>query len=357
MKKIFKIKNKSNETTVIIKNNYIINYLKNLQKQDRKIYCVIDSNLKSKFLKFNNSKNLYMHFLNGGENKKSIENYYYICEKILSIGIDRSSILVAIGGGTIGDLCGYIASTLLRGLEFKLIPTTLLSQVDSSIGGKNGINSKFGKNLIGTFYDPSEVIIDTSVLKKLPMREIKSGYAEILKHSIIKSSNFFNWLDINYKKILELNSSILEEAIFKSIMIKLWYVKKDHKEILINKNSRAMLNFGHSIGHSLETFYQYKNKLNHGEAVSIGMIVEAKISNKLGYLSKLHLDKIINHFKKAKLKIDDNNIQNKKILKILMNDKKNQNNKINMIMLKKIGDPFFARNIDLIKIKKILNEI
>ena len=129
-----------------------------------------------------------------------------MCNKLLSLQIDRSSTLVAIGGGTIGDLVGYIASTMLRGVDYKLIPTTLLSQVDSSIGGKNGINTKHGKNLIGSFFHPSEVVIDISFLKSLPLKEIKSGYAEIVKHSLINDRNFFNWLNKNYKRIFNLET-------------------------------------------------------------------------------------------------------------------------------------------------------
>ena len=182
-------------------------------------------------------------------------------------------------------MAGFIASTLLRGIDLKLIPTTLLSQVDSSIGGKNGINSYSGKNLIGTFYHPSEVIIDTKILKTLPLREIKSGYVEILKHSLIKDLSFFKWLDKNYKKIFSYDFKIIEKAVFKSILIKSHFVKKDPKEKLKNHNSRAMLNFGHTIGHALETFYNY-NKLNHGEAIAIGIIIESKISYKSGLFIK-----------------------------------------------------------------------
>ena len=158
-------------------------------------------------------------------------------------------------------------STILRGIDFKLIPTTLLSQVDSSIGGKNGINVKNGKNMIGTFYNPSEVIIDTSILTSLPLREIKSGYAEIVKHSLIKDKIFFNWLEKNYKHIFNMDLDIIEKAVYRSIKIKLHYVQKDPYENLKNYNSRSILNFGHTVGHALEAFYSYNKKMNHGEAI------------------------------------------------------------------------------------------
>jgi len=354
MIKKIKINNNHINTSIIIKSNYATKYLNFLSKNNRKIFCIVDNKVKN-FFNDLDKKNIHFTYVKCGEKIKKINYYEKIYEKLLSKGIDRNSILVCIGGGTLGDLCGFIASTILRGVEYKLIPTTLLSQVDSSIGGKNGINSKYGKNLIGSFYQPNEVIIDTKFLKMLPFREIKSGYAEIIKHALIKDKNFFNWLDKNYNKIFNLNTAVLENAILKSIMIKLWYVKNDPKEKLINFNSRAILNFGHTIGHSLETFYNYNSKLNHGEAISIGMLIEAKISNKLGYLSKIDLNKIEEHFKNAKLKLSDKNIKNYNLLNIIKKDKKNMNGNINIILLKSIGKSFFARNVKFNSIKQIIN--
>ena len=354
MIKKIKINNNFINTSIIIKSNYTIKYLNLLSKNNKKIFCIIDNKVKNLFNDLD-KKNINITYLICGEKIKKINYYEKIYEKLLSKGIDRNSILVCIGGGTLGDLCGFIASTILRGVEYKLIPTTLLSQVDSSIGGKNGINSKYGKNLIGSFYQPNEVIIDTNFLKMLPFREIKSGYAEIIKHALIKDKIFFNWLDKNYNKIFNLNTRVIENAILKSIMIKLWYVKNDPKEKLVNFNSRAILNFGHTIGHSLETFYNYNSKLNHGEAISIGMLIEAKISNKLGYLSKIDLNKIEEHFKNAKLKLSDKNIKNNNLLNIIKKDKKNMNGNINIILLKSIGKSFFARNVKFNSIKQIIN--
>ena len=354
MIKKIKINNNHIKTSIIIQSNYATKYLNFLSKNNRKIFCIVDNKVKN-FFNDLDKKNIHFTYVKCGEKIKKINYYEKIYEKLLSKGIDRNSILVCIGGGTLGDLCGFIASTILRGVEYKLIPTTLLSQVDSSIGGKNGINSKYGKNLIGSFYQPNEVIIDTKFLKTLPFREIKSGYAEIIKHALIKDKNFFNWLDKNYNKIFNLNTAFLENAILKSIMIKLWYVKNDPKEKLINFNSRAILNFGHTIGHSLETFYNYNSKLNHGEAISIGMLIEAKISNKLGYLSKIDLIKIEDHFKNAKLKLSDKNINKNNLLNIIKKDKKNINGNINIILLKSIGEAFFARNVKFNSIKQIIN--
>ena len=353
MNKVIKIKDKSITTNIVIKNKYVFKYLENLVKKNKKIFCIIDKKL-SRIYKYKKFKDIKFIVVKSNESLKSIKNYNDICNYLLKNNIDRNSVLVAIGGGTIGDLSGFVACTLLRGIEFKLIPTTLLSQVDSSLGGKNGINSIVGKNLIGTFYHPSEVIIDSELLKSLPIREIKSGYAEILKHSIINDLSFFNWLDRNYIRIFSFDTKIIEQAILKSINIKLNYVTKDPYEKMINKNSRAMLNFGHTIGHSLETFYNYSSSLNHGEAISIGMLVESRISNKLGYLNNNELRKIEAHFIKTKLKMFDRNLKNSKIINILKKDKKNLNDQINIVLLKKIGDSFFARNIE---INKIINTI
>ena len=235
-----------------------------------------------------------------------------------------------------------------------MIPTTLLSQVDSSIGGKNGINCNFGKNLIGTFYQPNLVIIDPIFLKSLPFREIKSGYAEIVKHSLINDKKFFEWLKKHYNDIFKLKNSKLLYAIEKSIKIKSKYVIKDEKEILKNSSSRAILNFGHTFGHALESTNNYKSSLNHGEAIAIGMISASKISYLTGSLSKKQLEEIIFHFKICSLPIKSKLINDKKFSKLLINDKKNQSNKINLILLKNIGNAFYAKNFEVKKVMSLI---
>lgn len=350
-------KNGNHCTTITIKHNFVKKYIISKIKKNEKFFCIVDIRVKRALKGVLNKDNLNCIFISSGERIKNIDTYNEICEKLLSKNIDRKSLIIAIGGGTLGDLVGFVASTILRGVRLTYIPTTLLSQVDSSIGGKNGINTKNGKNLIGVFYQPQEVIIDTNFLKTLPLREIKSGYAEIIKHALIKDYNFFKWLDNRYDKIFELNIKILEETIYKSILIKLWYVQKDPNENLIDKNSRAMLNFGHSFGHALETFYNYSKKLNHGEAISIGMFVEASFSYYLGYLTKYELNLILDHFKKVKLKTFDKNIYNKKIIEIIQKDKKNHNNRVNIVLLKKIGECFFKRNINNNLLKKFIKEL
>ncbi len=355
MKNKLLIQNKKLKTTILIKRNYIYKFIVNIAKKNEKVFCIIDSKVKID-LNFKKLKNIKIISIQCGEKIKTFDDYKKLAEKLIKSNVNRKSVLIAIGGGTLGDLAGFVASTVLRGLEFFLIPTTLLSQVDSSIGGKNGINTIFGKNLIGTFYQPKEVLIDTSILNSLPKKEIRSGYAEIVKHALIKDYHFFCWLDENAKKLLDLNKFILEKAIYKSIIIKLFYVNKDEKEFLLNNNSRAMLNFGHTIGHAIESLYNYK-KFNHGEAISIGMITEAKISNYLGMLSFDELEKIITHFKKCRLKTHDNILKDKKLINRLTKDKKNFQNNINFSLIDKIGNSIFYKKLDKNKVHKILQNI
>jgi len=354
MNKKIKIKNGNSSYFVNIEyNSFKINLLKLIKKE--KIFIVIDKKVDYLLKKIILPNNVFVIKIESSEKIKSISSYHSLTKKVLSKGIDRNSVIIAIGGGTIGDLSGFVASTILRGVKFILMPTTLLSQVDSSIGGKNGINTSMGKNLIGTFYNPDAVYIDPKILSSLSKREIKSGYAEIIKHSLINDLSFFNWLDQNHKKIFSLEKNAIVYSIYKSVKIKSKYVVQDNKEKLINKNSRAILNFGHTFGHAIETFYNYKTKITHGEAISIGMIFASKLSKNLGYISIDELDKIINHFKRTGLPIRDNNINYKKILTILKKDKKNNNDKINLILLKKIGRAYFARNVNPKNIIEILN--
>jgi len=354
MNKKITIKTKDNTYSINIEPNSIVKNLNKILTTNNKVVFLIDRKVFYVFKKLKNYTNQKYLVIDCSEKLKSFNNYGKISEKILDFNIDRNTKLVAIGGGTLGDLSGFIASTILRGIDLILFPTTLLSQVDSSIGGKNGINTKSGKNLVGTFYQPNLVYIDPKILKTLSKREILSGYAEIIKHGIVNDIKFFNWLHKNSKKILTLNHKFLCEAIYKSIIIKRKYVSNDEKEILKNNNSRAILNFGHTFGHALETYYKYNKKLTHGEAISIGMIIAATLSYKLGYLPLHHLNNIKSHFKLNNLPISDNKMFNEKIFKIIEKDKKNDNKKINFVLIKKIGSAFLSNNLNLNKIKKTL---
>ena len=356
MKKQILIKTKSKKYKIFIENGSINTYLKSELRTDSKKFIIVDSKVSKKINKIiKNKNNVFLITVNGSEKLKSINSYWKIISKLLQKKIDRSSTIISIGGGTVGDLCGFISNTILRGVKFSLIPTTLLSQVDSSIGGKNGINSKYGKNLIGTFYQPDIVIIDPTILRSLPLKQLRSGYAEIIKHALINDKNFYIWLKKNLKNILLLKKNPLCYAILKSIKIKEKYVTSDEKEKLVNSSSRAMLNFGHTFGHALESINKYRSNLTHGEAISIGMILATKISYRMKNIRRSELDDIIYHFKQAGLPYSTKSMINNKLYKAITADKKNTNNKINLILLKKVGEAYYKRGLNITELKNLIN--
>jgi len=356
MKKQILIKTKSKKYKIFIENGSINTYLKSELRTDSKKFIIVDSKVSKKIDKIiKNKKNVFLIKVKGSEKLKSINSYWKIISKLLQKKIDRSSTIISIGGGTVGDLCGFISNTILRGVKFSLIPTTLLSQVDSSIGGKNGINSKYGKNLIGTFYQPDIVIIDPTILRSLPLKQLRSGYAEIVKHALINDKNFYIWLKKNLKNILLLKKNPLCYAILKSIKIKEKYVTSDEKEKLVNSSSRAMLNFGHTFGHALESINKYRSNLTHGEAISIGIILATKISYRIKNIRRSELDDIIYHFKQAGLPYSTKSMINNKLYKAITADKKNTNNKINLILLKKVGEAYYKRGLNITELKNLIN--
>jgi len=202
-----------------------------------------------------------------GEASKSLSAYNTLCEEILNIGIDRKTVLIALGGGVIGDLVGFVAASLLRGIDFIQIPTSLLAQVDSSVGGKTGINATAGKNLIGAFHQPKLVLADTSLLATLPKRELLSGYAEIVKYGLLGDAEFFSWLEKNWSNVLSLKQDEIVFAVRRSCEMKADIVAKDETETGI----RALLNLGHTFAHAFEAVGRYNGDLLHGEAVAAGL--------------------------------------------------------------------------------------
>ena len=288
----------------------------------------------------------------GNEKIKNLKNFKKNIEKIIKIGIQRKSKIYSFGGGTVGDFSGFLASSLLRGIDHIMIPTSLLAMVDSSIGGKTGINSKYGKNLIGSFYLPKQVLICPGFIKFLPKREIACGFAEVIKYSIIKPHPL--------KKIIEKQKSngiLLSSIIENSIKTKLNYVS-DFKEISNLRSSRAILNFGHTIGHAIENSNSYNNSIKHGEAIAIGMIIELKISQHLGIYKK-SIEPILNIIRNFNLPINYSNYISKKNIKKLINkmkfDKKVNNNSIKIICIDNKGG--FVKNITFKKLETILLQI
>lgn len=290
--------------------------------------------------------------LDASEQHKDIESIKKIWEKLQSFGCDRKSLVVNLGGGVIGDIGGFAAATFMRGIDFLQIPTTLLSQVDASVGGKVGINFLGIKNLIGTFQQPIAVIIDIKTLSSLPPREFISGFAEIIKHGLIADKDHFQFAIS--KKPRDFSENELLDIIEKSCKIKAAMVSKDEKE----ESIRKILNFGHTIGHAIESLSQKTNKpLLHGEAISIGMVVEGRISNLLGLLSDKDLLQLEESIVHAGLpnKIPDFEID--EILEKMQSDKKSEKGKINWILLKEIGKAIYNQEVNSAIVKKVLVEL
>ena len=293
----------------------------------------------------------------GGDKTKSMSQLTNIIEKVLSFGIDRDTIIIAFGGGVVGDIAGFAASILLRGINFIQIPTTLLSQVDSSVGGKTGVNGKLGKNLIGAFHQPLAVIADTIILKSLPDRELKAGFSEVIKYGLIKNKEFFIWLEENYTKILNHDDLKLKKTIIKSCTIKSEIIQDDEKE----NGKRALLNLGHTFAHAIESFGNYDGKIIHGEAVAIGICMAFGFSYKLGFCIHSDLERVINIFQKSKLPtslkdIPELSISTSEMMEKFKYDKKTRQGKLTFILNNKIGDSFIKQDVDLNTLKNFITE-
>ena len=307
----------------------------------KKIALIIDKKVPQKFTKNLKNKlknyNLSMLSFNASEKNKSIDTINNYLKILLSKNFNRTDLVIGVGGGITGDTVGFVASIYKRGINFINIPTTLLAQVDSAIGGKTGINTSYGKNLVGSFYQPKLVLSNTTFIDSLPKKEMICGYAEILKHAIIKDKNFFYWLKKNTKSILSKKSNQLIYAIKKSCEIKMFFVEKDVNE----KNMRMVLNFGHTFAHAIEVKNNYSSKITHGEAVLSGMILATRLSVIKKICSLNVLKQILNIYLQNNLtytiKKYSKQIEINKLIPYLKNDKKNNDDKINFILLRNIG--------------------
>jgi 3-dehydroquinate synthase len=291
-----------------------------------------------------------------GEATKSLSSFSELMENLLEQKPDRSTVLIALGGGVVGDLTGFAASTLLRGVDFIQIPTTLLSQVDSSVGGKTGINSSFGKNLIGSFHQPILVLSDVATLSTLPKRELLSGYAEVVKYGFINDPDFFNWLEQNATALLSGNTDIQTQAIIRSCKAKAEIVAADEKE----QNIRALLNFGHTFAHAFEAETGYSETLLHGEAVAIGMVLAFATSVKLGICPEQDFTRAKSHLQNAGLPVSPLSIRKDWDINALMShfsrDKKAVGGKLTFVLSHGIGKAFIQNNVDEETIRQILVE-
>ena len=269
-----------------------------------------------------------------GEQFKNAETLNTIYDCLIENKCDREVLLIALGGGVIGDITGYAAASYMRGVKFIQIPTTLLSQVDSSVGGKTGINHALGKNMIGAFYQPQCVIADVAVLNTLPERELSAGIAEVIKYGLIRDYAFFEWLELNIPNLLGKNPDILIEAVTRSCTNKAEVVAQD--ELESSKGIRATLNLGHTFGHAIENAMGYGNWL-HGEAVACGMVMAAFLSKELAWLKDDEFRRIKDIILSAKLPINPPDISQEKFIDLMMSDKKTYNNQINLVLQKAIG--------------------
>jgi len=357
------IKTNTEKYPIIIGSNLISKaafLIKDNSIQFKKCLLILDKNVPTKMVsKLRKSfvnKNTFIYLLKANEKNKNQKTINNILEILLKKNFSRNDCLIAIGGGITGDIGSFAASIFKRGMQFINIPTTLLSQVDSSVGGKTGINTKYGKNLIGSFYQPKLVVSDTIFLKTLPRREVICGYGEILKHSLISDKKFFNFLNNNVLNILNLKSPFIENSIYKSCKIKKEIVEKDEKE----ESLRKILNFGHTFAHAFEATLGFSKKLNHGEAVLLGIVTALNFSLKNNYLKKNEYLLILNHYKLSKLPYDLKRFFShkdlNKILFFMTKDKKNFSNKISLILLKKIGQTIQNKNFNIKKLKKFLKE-
>lgn len=275
-----------------------------------------------------------------GEKYKSGESLNKIYDALLTARSERSTPLIALGGGVIGDITGYAAATYLRGVPFIQIPTTLLSQVDSSVGGKTGINHPLGKNMIGAFYQPRVVLADTGVLDTLPSRELSAGIAEVIKYGLIRDLPFLEWLEANMDKLLARDTETLQYAIARSCQNKAEVVGNDERE----SGERALLNLGHTFGHAIENGMGYGVWL-HGEAVAAGTIMAADLAQRLGWLSSHDVERVRILFERARLPSVSPKLGAVKYLELMGLDKKVDDGKIRFVLLKALGHAVITSDV------------
>lgn len=328
-----------------------ISKLIDLQKYS-KIIILTDLNLEKILLdKVKNELSIKTEtiIIEPGEKAKNIETVQEIWKKLLKLGCDRKSLLINLGGGVIGDLGGFAASTFMRGMDFLQIPTTLLAQVDASVGGKVGINFAGIKNLIGSFNQPVGVLVDTQLLETMPDREFIEGFGEIIKHGLIADKEYFHF--VTSKKPKDFTNDELLEIITTSIRIKADIVLQDEKE----DGLRKAVNLGHTVGHAIESLSQESDKpLLHGEAVSIGCVIAVRISNYLGLVSDEELAQIKNAFENAGLPTEYSNINIDGILQRTKSDKKNEQGKLKWTLINGIGKVLVSQEVDEEVVKKAL---
>jgi 3-dehydroquinate synthase len=282
-----------------------------------------------------------------GEESKSLEQVGAICDEMIDAGLDRQSFVIGLGGGVVGDISGFVAAIFQRGVPHVQIPTTLLAMVDSSIGGKCGVNTRAGKNLLGAIHQPSLVIDDVDLLKTLPPHELRQGFAEVIKHGVIADADMFQKLD-GFKP------SSFEELVRRSVEIKANVVARDERD---ESGERAILNFGHTVGHAIERAGEYK-KISHGDAISLGMIAAANISVKRAGLSEKERDAIVDLLRRFELPTKlPNEFSREQIFDAVTHDKKFEQGSVRFVVTPKIGSAFLSRDVTLDDIRASIDAL
>ena len=339
-------KGSSKYEVIISKNALTKSNLAPQIKSSKNILIVTDSGIPKKYIKelkakISNNKNIYTHELPQGETSKSANEYLNLLEKLAKLKFDRSDLMIALGGGMVGDITGFTAASYLRGIDFIQIPTSLLAQVDSSVGGKTAINIERGKNLVGAFYNPKLVLISTSFLETLPNNQFKSGLGEIVKYSLLGNKKIRLILENNSKEIQKKDPIVMENLVSESIKTKAKIVTKDEKE----NGIRAILNLGHTFGHAIEAFKKYKG-ITHGQAVIYGIQIIARISYLEGLIDQSKYKDLDNTIHSLELDTDFQKFKYQDLKKFIMNDKKVTAGKLNLIMLDKNLNGFKTNKFD-----------
>ena len=336
----------------------IIDELKKFNIENKRLCIVTESNVgpiygeELKKILEPHCKKVIIHEFPAGEQNKNIDTISGIYETLILNKFDRKDMLLALGGGVTGDMTGFTAATYLRGIDFVQIPTTLLAQVDSSIGGKTGVDFKAYKNMVGAFYMPKLVYMNLSTLNSLPEREYLQGMGEVIKHGIIRDHQYFEWLKENVDGVLKKDFDVLKQLLFVSCNIKRVVVENDPKE----QNERALLNFGHTIGHAVEKVKNFS--LLHGECISIGINAAAYLSMEKGFINEDEYSDILNILKMYHLPIATKDISADEVVEATFNDKKMDAGIIKFVLASKVGDAFISKEIsreDLLEgVKKVI---
>jgi 3-dehydroquinate synthase len=295
-----------------------------------------------------------------GESSKSYPVLQQLCEAILDAQIERGDLIVALGGGVIGDLAGFAAAVVRRGLDYVQVPTTLLAQVDSSVGGKTAIDSRHGKNLIGAFHQPILVVADTALLDTLPEREFRAGYAELVKYGLLGDARFFSWLEAHWRDIFGASSphnSAREHAVAVACRAKAAIVGRDERET----GERALLNLGHTFGHALEAAYGFSDRLLHGEAIAIGMVLAFEFSARRGLIAAAEAERVKRHFGEVGLPTSPSAIGGplpgvERIMELIGQDKKVKRGMLTFILVRAIGSAVIETGVQEREVREFLNE-